>query len=166
MSKAAAKREQILDRLADFLLAEGLGAASLRPLAAAAGTSDRMLLYYFKDKDEILAGALERTAARLTAALEMSEITPRSPAQLEAEMLALVGSPVLWPYMCVWLEVAALAARGDPLCRAVGHRVALGFQAWIAARLAIDGPVARDAAALGLLRTVEGAIFLRSVGLG
>jgi AcrR family transcriptional regulator len=45
----------LLDRLADYVLAHGLTASSLRPLARAAGTSDRMLLYYFADKDAVMA---------------------------------------------------------------------------------------------------------------
>ena len=48
------RREAAIERMADYVLSEGLGAATLRPLAAAAGTSDRMLLYYFADKDELL----------------------------------------------------------------------------------------------------------------
>ena len=48
------RREAAIERMADHVLSEGLAAGTLRPLAAAAGTSDRMLLYYFADKDELL----------------------------------------------------------------------------------------------------------------
>ena len=64
------RREAAIERMADHLLLEGMSAASLRPLAAAAGTSDRMLLYYFADKDELVAATLDRVAARLTAMLD------------------------------------------------------------------------------------------------
>ena len=56
--------------MADHLLAAGLTGVNLRALAAAAGTSDRMLLYYFTDKDELLAATLACIAARLTAKLD------------------------------------------------------------------------------------------------
>jgi len=45
MSVRTDRRQAALERMADHLLREGMTGASLRPLAAAAGTSDRMLLY-------------------------------------------------------------------------------------------------------------------------
>jgi len=46
--------------MADYVLSEGLGLQRSDPWAAAVGTSDRMLLYYFADKDELLTATLER----------------------------------------------------------------------------------------------------------
>ena len=68
--RLGARRAEILDRVADHILVHGLGASSLRPLAKAAQTSDRMLLYYFSDKAELVAAALEIIAMRLTQILE------------------------------------------------------------------------------------------------
>ena len=78
VSKTDERRSVIVDRLADHVLAHGLVSASLRPLAKAAGTSDRMLLYYFADKSELLAATLQR-------------IAERSPATTE-ELAAIVGT--------------------------------------------------------------------------
>ena len=66
--------------MADFVLANGLGAASLRPLAASAGISDRMLLYYFKDKPAVMAAILQCLVDRLTALLAAKTITNPLPA--------------------------------------------------------------------------------------
>lgn len=57
MEKTEAKRQLILNQIADHLLAAGLKDASLRHLAAAIGASDRMLLHYFVDKDELMTAA-------------------------------------------------------------------------------------------------------------
>src|SRR6202034_1512844 len=70
MNVRSDRRQAAIERMADHLLLEGLGAATLRPLAAAAGTSDRMLLYYFADKDDLLSATLHRLAARMTAQLD------------------------------------------------------------------------------------------------
>ena len=51
--KPDTKRADIIERLTAYVLAQGLSASSLRPLAKAAGTSDRMLLYHFADKDDL-----------------------------------------------------------------------------------------------------------------
>ena len=54
-------KDKHTDALAGFILAHGLAAASLRPMAKAAGTSDRMIVYHFGDK----AGAIEAGLARI-----------------------------------------------------------------------------------------------------
>ena len=43
MARIEDRRALLLGKLADHVLAHGLSASSLRPLAKAAGTSDRML---------------------------------------------------------------------------------------------------------------------------
>ncbi len=70
MKISTKRREEIIELIADHLLAEGLGAATLRPMAEAAGTSDRMLLYYFADKGELLTATLTRVAARMVSLLD------------------------------------------------------------------------------------------------
>ena len=63
------RRARTLAKAADYVLERGLEGLSLRPLAAALGTSTRMLLYDFESKeklvDEVLAEIRRRLAARL-----------------------------------------------------------------------------------------------------
>jgi AcrR family transcriptional regulator len=63
------RRARTLAKAADYVLENGLEGLSLRPLAAALGTSTRMLLYDFESKeqlvDEILAEIRRRLAQRL-----------------------------------------------------------------------------------------------------
>ncbi|MFG3208057.1 TetR/AcrR family transcriptional regulator [Streptomyces sp. NPDC048192] len=53
-----AKRRDLLNRVRDYVIRNGLADLSLRPLAQALGTSDRMLLYYFGTKERMIAEAL------------------------------------------------------------------------------------------------------------
>ena len=157
------RRTALLDALADHVLANGLSASSLRPMAKAAGTSDRMLLYYFKDKDELVSAVLATLAGRLTALLatHMAE-APLPLDTLRARLATVLTDDTLWPYMALWLEMASLAARGDPVCRAVGEQLGRGFLAWGSAQLDsadIEGDAAR------LLVSLEGMVLLRSLGL-
>ncbi|MFZ9395925.1 MAG: TetR family transcriptional regulator, partial [Erythrobacter sp.] len=55
MREARLSREILLPRLAAHVLAHGLAGASLRPLARAAGTSARMLIYHFGSKERLIA---------------------------------------------------------------------------------------------------------------
>ena len=65
------RREELAEQATDYVLEEGLIGLSLRPLAAALGTSDRMLNYHFGSKDELVASVLgvssERSAAQIRA---------------------------------------------------------------------------------------------------
>ncbi len=155
------RRETAIERMADHLLAHGLDGARLRALATAAGTSDRMLLYYFADRDELLAATLERIAARLTAMLDAA--IPAGVrlgfAPLLTAVWAAMRSPLLSPYMRLWLELAAGASRQRQPDRAVATAIMAGFADWAEAHL--DGPP--DEAAL-VLATLEGMLFLDAVG--
>ena len=109
MNVRATRRRAALERMADHLLGAGLSGASLRSLAAAAGTSDRMLLYYFETKDELLAATLDHIAARLARLLDEagSNEAAKPFHALLAEVWAAVRGPALRPYMRLWLELAA-----------------------------------------------------------
>ncbi len=163
-SEAETRRDQLVDRVADYLLAEGLDAATLRPLARAAGTSDRMLLYYFPDKQALLAAAADRLAQRLMALLAAVPATPQDPAVLESTLAAAAGDPALAPYLALWLDIAARAARGDAFWRAQGQAMGKGFLAFISARLDVPEE-ARPALSRALLARIEGGIVLAAVGL-
>src|SRR5262249_35723110 len=51
----------------DYLLEHGVANASLRPMAAALGTSARILMFHFKSKEGLLQEVLEELQARLQA---------------------------------------------------------------------------------------------------
>ncbi|MGW1892323.1 TetR/AcrR family transcriptional regulator [Streptomyces sp. NPDC002004] len=58
------KRQDLLDRVREYVIHNGLSDLSLRPLARALGTSDRMLLYYFGTKERLVAEALALDESR------------------------------------------------------------------------------------------------------
>src|ERR1700754_5219324 len=58
--KTSPRRAELLDRAYEFVLDNGLTGLSLRPLAAATGTSPRVLLYLFDSKEGLVRELLER----------------------------------------------------------------------------------------------------------
>jgi len=160
MTRDPDRRSKLVARLTDHILAHGMAAASLRPLAAAVGTSDRMLLYYFPDKAALVTAVLEAVAARLTALLEANRPAARlSRAALQAHLTPMLFDDNVWPFMQLWLEIASMAARGDAVCARVGGGIARGFVAWLGDQLT------EPREALPLLITIEGAVLLKSLGL-
>ncbi len=58
--RGEARRRELLDRVTDDLAANGLVDFSLRRAARAAGTTHKVLLYYFAGADDLLAQAIFR----------------------------------------------------------------------------------------------------------
>ncbi|MCZ4501079.1 MAG: hypothetical protein JWQ74_3636 [Marmoricola sp.] len=55
------RREQMLERVVDYVIEHGIAELTLRRLAESAGTNNRMLLYYFGSREQIIVEAM-RTA--------------------------------------------------------------------------------------------------------
>jgi AcrR family transcriptional regulator len=69
-ARGEARRRELLDRVTDDLAARGLVGFSLRRAARAAGTTHKVLLYYFDSADDLMTKALaELRNRRITTAL-------------------------------------------------------------------------------------------------
>jgi AcrR family transcriptional regulator len=161
------RREAAIERMADYVLLEGLGAATLRPLAAAAGTSDRMLLYYFDDKDELLTATLNRIAARMIAKLDDAlPIEPRQPfATLLAQVWAALSSAQLEPFMPLWLELVSGAARGLRPHREIAGKISDALLAWVTIRLPEEHSSDKPPSIAPLFHAcIEGIYHLKAIG--
>src|SRR3954466_15078923 len=64
MPRETRGRDEIAEAATDYVLERGLIGLSLRPLASALGTSDRMLLYHFESKDDLVATILRTIVGR------------------------------------------------------------------------------------------------------
>ncbi|MFC3594640.1 TetR/AcrR family transcriptional regulator [Novosphingobium piscinae] len=168
MSRSRLDRDAIVARLAAHVLDTGLGQASLRPLARAIGTSDRMLLYYFPDKSALLRAVLGRVAGALTAVLDARiPATPaRAPAALLTELDALLDDGLLRPYLKLWAEIMVAAERGEEPFASLADEIGAGFHHWVADRLDVEDEAARGALASLLLVAIDGAVLLGPVAQG
>ena len=164
-AKADARRSDLADRIADHLLKEGLAAASLRPIADAAGVSDRMLIYYFGTRDEAIEAGLQRAAERMTDLLVESMSQRRlAPDALLDRVKRVVLDDALSPYMALWLEMVARAARGAAPYTDAAAAIAAGFLDWTADQLDV-ADADRRRTALSVLAQVDGLVVLKAAGL-
>jgi AcrR family transcriptional regulator len=69
MTEVIERREELLEKIVDVFLAEGIAGLSLRPLADSVGRSARLLIYLFGSKEELIAVALDRVRSRITTAV-------------------------------------------------------------------------------------------------
>ena len=75
-SSARPARDRLLDAVVAHFARHGVGAFSLRGLAAELGTSHRMVIYHFGSKDGLLVAVVRRVEAEQRAARRSSTWTP------------------------------------------------------------------------------------------
>jgi AcrR family transcriptional regulator len=104
------RRRELLDALIEAFAAGGIGDRSLRDVAAAVGTSHRMLLHHFGSRDELLLAIVEEVERRQAATL--AEL-PDEPAEAFAAMWDDLRQPRLRPFERLFFECYARAAAGE-----------------------------------------------------
>ncbi len=135
------RRRELLDKLVEEFAAGGVGDRSLRDVAAAIGTSHRMLLHHFGSRDELLIAIVEDVERRQMTVLPD---LPTSPPDHFAAMWADVSRPELRRFERLFFECYARAANGEqPFDRMVPGAV----DDWLALT---DGLAEPAAARLGL----------------
>ena len=111
------RRRQLLDKLVEEFARGGIGDRSLRDVAAAVGTSHRMLLHHFGSREELLIAVVEQAELRQMALVP--EI-PMDPAEGFAAMWADLRRPELRHLERLFFECYSRAAQGEePFTRIV-----------------------------------------------
>ncbi|OBI23109.1 TetR family transcriptional regulator [Mycobacterium sp. E2327] len=137
------RRRELLDALFDEFAANGIGDRSLRDVAAAVGTSHRMLLHHFGSREDLLIAIVEEAERRQMA---LVPDLPQNPAEGFAAMWADLRRPELRQLERLFFECYSRAAQGEkPFTRMVPGAV----DGWLrevesaAAGVAYDGAMAR-----------------------
>ena len=159
-SKRADKRAALTEAVVAHLLTHGLGDSGVRALARAAGTSDRMLLYYFGTKDDALRAAFAVITEGLSATIEAA-VPPGqfSRGKLLEALLEAGRDPVMRPGMSLWFEIIGRAMRGEPVYLETARAMAAAFEEFIASRLSTSArPRARE-----VLAELEGRLLVELI---
>src|SRR3954468_22217803 len=144
MPRVTGRRESVANAATDYVLEHGLLDLSLRPLAAALGTSDRMLLYHFKDKLDLVATVLNVSNARSVRGIR--ELRPsRDVRQAVVDLWGVVSQPEQARCQRLYVEAAALGVLGaEPFATVVGEANELWLSA-LADQLISSGMPVADA---------------------
>jgi AcrR family transcriptional regulator len=104
--KKPERRADVLNEMADYILGSGMSDATLRPAAAAIGTSTRTLLYHFRSKEELLVEALKEVRRREVAMLgqELAELPRGSVSDVMRAIWRWYSSPARIPYLKLFFE--------------------------------------------------------------
>ncbi|HYR45808.1 MAG TPA: TetR/AcrR family transcriptional regulator [Thermoanaerobaculia bacterium] len=146
-------RKALLAAVADYLLGHGLANLSLRPLAAATGTSARMLVYHFSSKERLIAEAMNEIRTRQQ---KLAETWIRGhPAASFDEFLELVWSWVAAaqhePYLRLFLEVLGRGIGDVEPFAEFSRSTFADWVSWIQRRFEKAGRPAEQAKAFAIL---------------
>jgi AcrR family transcriptional regulator len=108
----AGRRDELVEGALAYVLRRGLADLSLRPLAAALGTSDRMLVYHFGSKQALIDQVLDRASTDLAAIVLDEMAAGGTGAERLANLWDHLASPDAEPYLRLWFEVQGLALMG------------------------------------------------------
>jgi len=102
-------RERLLAAAVGHALDTGIADLSLRQLAAAIGTSHRMLLYHFGSREGLLAAVTQAVEEQQRAAMPET-----ATAHHARQSWQLLSDPGLWPQERLFFELYAYALCGRP----------------------------------------------------
>jgi AcrR family transcriptional regulator len=106
-------RQRLLDASIDYVATNGLSDVSLRTLAAALGTSHRMLIFHFGSKEGLWVEIIRTVEERQRRLL--GEILPDPDQPVREAMRAWwkhISDPALWPNERLFFEIYGQALQG------------------------------------------------------
>jgi AcrR family transcriptional regulator len=100
------RKLELLEAAYGYALAHGLADLSLRPLAAAIGSSPRVLLFLFGSKDGLIQALLARARTEELSMLEeLSRVRPATGLEDAAlEIWTWLSDPAHWSLLVLWVE--------------------------------------------------------------
>ena len=108
-------RDALLRKAMDHIAGRGVSDLSLRELAAAIGTSHRMLLHHFGSKEGLWVEVIRAVEAEQRAALPEHMPDPTAdPAGAMRTWWAHISDPSLWPNERLFFEIYGQALQGRP----------------------------------------------------
>ena len=103
------KRVDLLERIVDYVMENGLSDLSLRPLAEAVESTPRGLLYYFSSKEELIAAVMSRARERQRSVFDTLPRSAESYADTIRAAWSLMSDPKHERVFRLFFEVYGLA---------------------------------------------------------
>ena len=131
----AQRREAIVAAALDVAVVKGLGATTVRDVAARMGTSSGLIHHYFDSMDDVLAAAFELVATQdLELSARLMGAAPSPAEALRTFFRTYTPADKDWAFQ-LWLDAWAEAAR-RPAVQATSRRLNLEWQALLGRTIA------------------------------
>jgi AcrR family transcriptional regulator len=107
-------RSELLARIVDEVARHGIGDRSLRDLAAAVGSSHRMLLYHFGSREGLVGAIVVEVEARQRSLMSGADPTTgevAEPVDVVRDVWKRVSDPQMRPFVQLFFEAVAYSSR-------------------------------------------------------
>lgn len=154
--------EEILDEAVAVAVANGLAELTFAKVAAGLGISDRMVVYYFPTKLDLVAGVASRLGAELQQLLAKAFGDER---RTPDELLALA-----WPVLAsrrgdrvfsLFFEMIGLASAGQEPYPLMVRSLMEAWRDWLAERVVGERIDVRRRRALSVMARIDGLLMIR-----
>jgi AcrR family transcriptional regulator len=152
------RRAELAEKVLDYVLEHGLIGLSLRPLAAALNTSDRMLIYHFGSKERLVAEILALAQQRLATSIAPPGPEVRTIAELVRYVWRRLGNPSGTQATQLYLELSVLATKEPERWKAAIEQLRGPWREPLRIGLVACGVAQNEASALAdlILGTLDG----------
>ncbi len=165
MDSFSLKKQDYVVRIAGFMLEQGISACSLKKMAEAASTSDRMLMHYFKDKDEIMLLALSHISQEMMALLMSNPNLRLSFEAFIPFLLESIENEHFKPYFDIWFELIHLASVQSIPYASVAKEIGDTYWQWLIRTNIVDSEEWLEEKTALLFAFVEGLVLLNKMGM-
>jgi AcrR family transcriptional regulator len=156
-------KADILDGAMAVAFDGGLSQLTFGRVASGLGISDRIVVYYFPTKDDLVGEVLVAIGAQLQATLAPSFSSPATD-HLELVLTAwpILAQPAADPVFALFFEAGGLAAVGREPYRTLVPQLIDGWITW-ASTFISGAPARRRSEAEAAIATIDGLLLLRQL---
>lgn len=156
-------KDDILAGAVATAFADGLSQLSFGNVARRLGISDRVVVYYFPSKDDLIGEVLVALGEQLQTALVPAFAKPAAD-HVEVLRVAwpVLARPDVDPVFALFLEASGLAATGREPYRTLVAELMQGWAVWVQGLLG-GTPAQRRAEATAAMATIDGLLLMRQV---
>ena len=154
--------DEILDEAVEVAVANGLAELTFAKVAAGLGISDRMVVYYFPTKLDLVAGVATRLGAELQQLLAKAfGDERRSPDDLLALAWPVLASRRGDRVFALFFEMIGFASAGQEPYPQMVRSLMEAWRDWLAERVVGERTDVRRRRALSVMARIDGLLMIR-----